>query len=124
MNCIMLEESYTISTIVSKSPLAARKALEYYLSMPCEGEKGLSFKTVGAGQDDLRLVCLKKLEQAAKQLGSDTTAVYRLQTWKTREEDEFSVLAQMLVKGLPKEPSPFMKLYTKLGQPSAVAKVK
>ena len=120
-NCVMLEESYTISTIVFKSQLGARKTLEYYLSMPCE--KTHNLKVVGAGADDPRLACLKKLEQAAKQLGSDTTAVYRLQISEVTEEYEFTVLAKRLAKALPKERTQFMKVYTKLGQLIAVAKL-
>jgi hypothetical protein len=123
MNCVMLEESCKISTIVFKSQLAARKTLEYYLSMPSEAVKTRNFKVVGAGPDDPRLACLKKLEQAAKQLGSDTTAVYQLQMSEVTEEDEFNVLAESLAKALPKEPTQFMKLYTKLGQLIAVAKL-
>jgi hypothetical protein len=123
MNCVMLEESCKISTIVFKSQLAARKTLEYYLSMPSERGKTRNFKVVGAGPDDPRLACLKKLEQAAKQLGSDTTAVYQLQMSEVTEDGEFNVLAEMLAKALPKEPTQLMKLYAKLGQLIAVAKL-
>jgi hypothetical protein len=123
MNRVMLNESYKISTIVFKSQLGLRKTLEYYLSLPPGRDKTYNFKTVGAGPDGPRLACLKKLEQVAKQLGSDTTAVYQSQVLEVTEEDEFNALAEMLAKGLPKEPSQFMKLYAKLGQLIAVAKL-
>ena len=111
INCVMLEWSHTGATIVFKSPLATRKTLDYYLSMPCDG-----FKMVGNAPNDPKLVCLKKLEQAAKQLGSDTTAVYQMQPSKICVGDEFETLGQMLAKDLPKEPTEFMKLYAKLGK--------
>ena len=122
MNRVMLNESYRISTIVFGSQLGLRKTLEYYLSIP-EREKTYDFDIVGAGPDDPRLACLKKLEQAAKQLGSDATVVYQSQVSEVSEEDEFNVLGEMLAKGLPKEPSQFMKLYTNLGQLIFVAKL-
>jgi hypothetical protein len=111
INCIMLEQSDSVSTIVFKSRLGTRKALEYYLSMPCDA----GFKMVGDAPNDPKLVCLKKLEQAVKQLGSDTTAVYRTHWSEVSDDDTLEALGQMLAKSLPKEPSEFMKLYMKLG---------
>ena len=55
------------------------------------------------------VVLLKKLEQAAKQLGSEVKAVYY-------SKDYESELAPKLEESLPKEPSEFMKLYMRLGQ--------
>ena len=111
INCIMLEQSHTGATIVFKSRLATRKTLDYYLSMPCDG-----FKMVGNAPNDPKLVCLKKLEQAVKQLGSDTTAVYQMQPSKIRDGDEFETLDQILAKDLPEEATEFVKLYAKLGK--------
>jgi len=111
INAIMLEHSYNSATVVFKSRLAARKTLDYYLSMPCGG-----FKMVGNAPNDPNLVCLKKLEQAVKQLGSDTTAVYQIQRSKISDGDTFEDLGQMLAKDLPEEPTEFMKLYAKLGK--------
>ena len=59
---------------------------------------------------------MKKLEQAAKQLGSDTGAIYRVLPSKIGEDDELEILAQMLEKCLPKEPTKSMQLYMKLGK--------
>lgn len=117
INCIMLEQSYNISKIVFGSQLGARKTLEYYLSMPCEHN---NFKTYLDVPNDPRLVCLKKLEQAVKQLGSNITAKYKMQRLKVNEEEEFEILGQMLAKGLPTEPTESMSLYTKLGDPVTV----
>lgn len=118
INGIMLEESFTTSKIVFKSKLGVRKTLEYYLSMPCDSEQNrtFSFKTFGDAPNDPRLVCLKKLEQAAKQLGSNTTAVYQLRTSEVNEKDEFEALGQMLSRSLPQEPTKAMRFYMKLGQ--------
>jgi len=113
INRIMLEQSHNSATIVFKSRLATRKTLDYYLSLPCDG----GFKMVGSAPNDPKLVCLKKLEQAVKQLGSDTTAVYhQMQPSKISDGDEFETLGQMLAKDFPKEPTTFMKLYAKLGK--------
>ena len=108
----MLEESYTISTIVFKSHLGARRALEYYLGMPCEH----NFKTVSDTPDDLRLAFLKKLEQVVKQLGSGTSLIYQVRRSWMKEEEMFEKLGQKVAKALPKEPTETMKLYIKLGQ--------
>jgi hypothetical protein len=113
INCIMLEQSSNDATIVFKSRPATRKTLDHYLSMPCDG----GFKLVGNAPNDPTLICLKKLEQAVKQLGSDTTAVYhQMQPSKISDGDEFETLGQMLAKDFPKEPTTFMKLYAKLGK--------
>ena len=111
INCILLEESYSISTIVFKSQLAARKTLENYLSMPCEIDGRCHFKIVAHTSDDPRLMFLRKLEQVAKQLGSNATAIYHVE----RLKDNFEVLGQMLGDAFPKEPAGSMRLYTKLG---------
>jgi len=116
INCIMLEQSYNTSKIVFNSRPGVLKTLEYYLSMPCRGYKPFSFKIVGDAPNDPRLVCLKKLEQAAKKLGSNTTAVYQVEKSKVNEEDELEALGQMLAKGAPKEPTKIMKLYMRLGK--------
>jgi hypothetical protein len=111
INGIMLEHSDNSATVVFKSRLATRKTLDYYLSMPCGG-----FKMVGNAPNDPKLAYLKKLEQAVKQLGSDTTAVYRMQRSKISDSDKFETLGQMLANHLPEEPTEFMKLYAKLGK--------
>ncbi len=111
INSIMLDNSYGISTIAFKSRLAARKALDHYLRMPCEDDGVQCFKIVGQGPDDPRLLCLKKLEHAVAQMGSTTTAVY------TEEKvlDNFEQLGRMLAKNVPKEPDGIMKPYMELG---------
>lgn len=116
INGMMLEESYNTSKIVFKSKLGLRKTLEYYLSTPCKRNKSYSFKIVGDAPNDPKLVCLKKLEQLAKQLGSNTTSVYQVMKSKMNEEHEFEVLGQMLSRYLPKEPPKVIRPYIKLGQ--------
>jgi hypothetical protein len=113
INCVMLEEAYFSSKIVFKSQLGARKTLEYYLTMPCEGVNG--FKLLLDGPNDSKLLYLKKLEQAAKQLGSNATATYQVLPVDFTDDAEFEALSHFLEKALPKEPSKFMKLYMKLG---------
>ena len=72
INSVMLEESYRISTVAFKSKSSARKALEFHLTTPIvQNELG---KKIFEPLDDARLVCFKKLEQVAKQLGSDIAA--------------------------------------------------
>lgn len=123
INCVMLEQSHSISTIAFKSRIAARKTLEYYLSRSCEPPNQHNFKflkTVGDQPDDKRLICLKKLEQAARQLGS--AGVYRfqglelqVQGLELQEDEKFAMLGQMLQEHSPKEPTDFMKSYMNLG---------
>jgi hypothetical protein len=72
INAIMLQESYHISKIVFKSHVGLQRALEYYLTMPTD----CGFKLFSAALNDLGLRLLQKLEQLAKKIGSDTTAVY------------------------------------------------
>jgi len=72
-------------------------------------------KIVTDAPDDARLICLKKLEQAAKQLGSDATAVYHSPNTIMDDDKQFELLARLLEKNLPREPSNTMKLYMKLG---------
>lgn len=114
INSLMLEESYHISTIAFKSKLSARRALEHYLSMPCYQE-GFTWKLVQTTPDDPKRLCIKKLEQALRKLGSDTAAVYIGQPSAMSAERKAEMLNEMLEKHLPEEPSEFMKLYMKLG---------
>lgn len=109
INSIMLEESYSIATAVFKTRLAACKALEHYLSMPCEVD-GRYFKLVADKPDDPRLMFLQKLEQVVKQLGSKATAIYHV-----LPNSNFETWGQKLAQALPKEPTGTMRLYMKLG---------
>lgn len=123
INCIMLSQSQNITTIAFKSRLAARKTLEYYLSMPCEIENVIyGFKAVGDKPDDKRLICLKKLEQAARHLGSETTAVYFVEKSKVDEDEEFEILGRKLQDSIVKEPDKCMQPYANLGQLNPVLK--
>ena len=108
----MLEESYAISTIVFNSHSGARKALDHYLSMPCER----SIKTVSNAPDDPRLALLKKLELLVKQLGSSTIALYQVQECGMDAVDVFQEMGKKLADALLKEPTQTMKLYMKLGE--------
>jgi hypothetical protein len=120
INCIMLEESHRTTTIAFKSQLATRKTLEYYLSTPFKRGNLYYFKIVGDRPDDPRLISLKKLEQAVKQLGSDTIAVYHVQKLKIDDDEMLGILGQKLKESLPVEPTDSMKVYMKLGQFNAV----
>ena len=120
INGILLEESYDNSKIVFKSRLGVRKTLEYYLSMPCEQTGAHSLKFVMDAPNGPKFVYLKKLEQAARQLGSNVTLVYSSKISKVNEEDGFKVFGQMLSRSLPEKPSKAMELYMKLGQPMTV----
>lgn len=120
INGIMLAESHSITTIAFKSQLAARKTLEYYLSMPCELENAYRSKTVGDGPDDKRLICLKKLEQAARQLGSETTAAYHIE--RSKLDEKFDILRRVVQDSVVKEPEKCMNPYANLGQLNPVSK--
>lgn len=122
INCIMLAESYTTSKIVFKSKLLVRKTLEYYLSMPCEQNGVYSYKVFNNVPNSPALMCLRKLEQAAKLLGSNVTAVYHPGSSEVTEEEKFEILDQMLSKNLPEEPTEHLRLYMKLGQPMIMVK--
>lgn len=110
INNIMLEQSTKISTIVFKTPQAARNTLETYLQMPCEISRDLFFKNVGP-PPDTTLVFLRKLEQVVKQLGSNATAVYH----KAMPRDVFKIIGRTMAEKFPKEPTEFMKRYQTLG---------
>ena len=111
INSIMLEESYSISTIAFKSKSSARKALEFHLTTPIvRNEFG---KKIFETLDDARLVCFKKLEQVAKQLGSDIAAKFLA---LEEENSEQLLLTQFLEKFMPSEPTDMMKTYMKLGE--------
>jgi hypothetical protein len=123
INCVMLEQSCHISTIVFNSRLGARSTLEYYLGMPCKRSKPHCFKICFDVANDPRLVCLKKLEQAATLLGSNTKAVYQVQKARVNEEESLESLGQLLAECLPREPSESMRLYMKLGELGIAMKV-
>ncbi|KAI9767499.1 MAG: hypothetical protein M1839_004487 [Geoglossum umbratile] len=109
INGVMLEESREISTIIFNSPRGARRALEFYLPMSCNG----GFKGVTGAPDDPRLVCLKKLEQAAGLLGSSAVAVYKTVTPTRMSEDE---ILESLGKRLERDmPNVSIPSYAKLG---------
>jgi Protein of unknown function (DUF4238) len=112
INAIMLEESPSISTIALKSKPSARKTLEFYLTTPIiQNELGMK---VFEMLDDPRLACFKKLEQAAKQLGSDVAAKYLVV--EKEKQEKFEQLTQLLEDNLPSEPTDWMKIYLKLGE--------
>ena len=112
INSIMLEESHSISTIAFKSKSSARKALEFHLTTPIvQNEFG---KNVFETLDDPRLVCYKKLEQAAKQLGSDIAA--KCLVIEEEKQEKLEQLIQSLENNMPSEPTDMMKTYMKLGE--------
>lgn len=119
INCIMLDESYRISTIAFKSRLPARKTIEYYLSKPCKIKHPYIFKMIGDDPDDQRLLFLKKLEQIPKQLGSDITAEYHVLKPELQNEDQSKIFSEAIQKCPACGLSTSMKLYVKLGQPNA-----
>jgi Protein of unknown function (DUF4238) len=119
INSILLEESYRSSTIVYKSQLATRRTLETYLILPCEMNGRCCFKIVGYGPDDPKLMFLRKLEQAARILGSNATAVYRAAVL----QEKHAVLGRILGDSLPVEPTKFMKLYMKTGWSNSRQKI-
>lgn len=108
INCIMLEEAQKTSAIAFKSQHAARKMLEYYLSMPFENRNSL-----GDRPDDQRLAYMKKLEHAVRKMGSNISAAYHTRKSKM-QEDRFDLLGQMLEECSLKE-VPTMKPYMRLG---------
>jgi hypothetical protein len=112
IHTIMLEESTSISTIVFKSYSGARKIFEHYLSMPADR----NFKLVQNAPDDPRKIFLEKLEEAAKQMGSDVTATYQTQRIELSDEKKFEEWGEIFEKNLPKKPTESMQLYIKLGE--------
>jgi hypothetical protein len=67
-------------------------------------------KTVTDAPDDARLICSRKLEQVAKELGSDATAVYHIKDTKQVEQEWFELEGQFLEANLRKELPDTMKL--------------
>lgn len=122
INAIMLAESHNTSKIVFKSKFWVIKTLEHYLSMPCEQGGVYCWKIFEDIPDEPRLAWFKKLEQAAKQLGSNETAVYRILPSEINREQELEALSQKLSESFPKEIPPTMRPYMKLGQLMKVSK--
>ncbi|KAF4541535.1 uncharacterized protein LTHEOB_8530 [Lasiodiplodia theobromae] len=79
INAVILNESYNSSSIAFVSPVAARKALEYYLTDPCKVAGAYPLKIVSDPYDPT-LLQLQKLEQAARLLGSDVRLMYNVHT--------------------------------------------
>ena len=120
MNAHFLEEAIMTDTIVYKSPMALRKALESYVEMEKPGlkiavdnprEKGpeiwcvdyTGVKRIGDGPEYNRQAYLNMLERIARSLGSDCTANVILSTPKT-----------CLI--VPPLPPTFVTRYKKLGK--------
>jgi hypothetical protein len=107
----MLQEVYKTSVIAFKTVCKACQALEFYLGMSCKRR----FKTINDAADNLQLVYLKMLQQAAQQLGSTLVAVYKRQKLKEiNKEGMYKTLGRLFKKAIPKEPNNFIALYTKL----------
>ncbi|KFY44361.1 hypothetical protein V495_03503 [Pseudogymnoascus sp. VKM F-4514 (FW-929)] len=111
INFIMLEESYRIRTIVFGTPAAAKKTIEYYLTMAL----GKRFKVVSSKSDDRRLVFLRKLEGVIRAMGSDVTAVYHTLVDPPTEEEWLEEFSRVAAESLPEQPTAFMQLYMKIG---------
>ena len=76
INAILLEESFLGNTLVFKSREAVKKSLEFFLTLPAGPSNLGNFKTVLNTVDCRRWICLKKLEESARLLGSDVKAIY------------------------------------------------
>jgi hypothetical protein len=111
INFIMLEESYRIRTIVFGTPAAAKKTIEYYLTMAL----GKRFKVVSSKSDDRRLVFLRKLEGVVRAMGSDVTAVYHTLVDPPTEEEWLEEFGRVAAESLLEQPTAFMRLYMKIG---------
>ena len=106
INTIILEEANSVPMIAFKSQLALKRVMCYYLSTPTDAAEMRGFKQVF---DTAKLTCFRKLEGLAKQLGSDTRAVYRLESLNVWEEE-------MLSKVDKTKSPPGMKPYWALGE--------
>lgn len=120
INCIMLEQSCSISTIAFKTPSIARKSFEYYLSMPCQVSDFRSFKVITGDLNNQRLLFLKKMECILKQMGSNITAVYQVSNSTSIDDNLSEIFGRIIQKNLPNESSGILELYMKLGKSSAV----
>ncbi|MCJ1227995.1 hypothetical protein MMC12_004654, partial [Toensbergia leucococca] len=73
INCVLLEQAFSTSTIVFNKKKSACQAIEYYLTL----DHGRGWKEV-KGEDDPMLVYLKKLEEASALLGRKVVAKYQI----------------------------------------------
>jgi hypothetical protein len=90
INSLILDNASDLSMIVFRERSALRLALEFYLTRPiCTDYDGM--KTVGRGANDPTLAYLRKLEHAARKLGSTTTAVYEFSETMMVNPRTFSV---------------------------------
>ncbi|MCJ1231663.1 hypothetical protein MMC12_008342, partial [Toensbergia leucococca] len=73
INCVLLEQAFSTSTIVFNKKKSACQAIEYYLTL----DHGRGWKEV-KGEDDPMLVYLKKMEEASALLGRKVVAKYQI----------------------------------------------
>ncbi|KFY32187.1 hypothetical protein V493_00439 [Pseudogymnoascus sp. VKM F-4281 (FW-2241)] len=92
INAVMLEESYSISTIVFGSPTRARKILESYLSAPTRGKFG--FKV---------------------EMGSNVVAIYHTINITPTNEERDELASRMTELDFSQERTEHMQLYMRLG---------
>ncbi|MCJ1471582.1 hypothetical protein MMC13_000222 [Lambiella insularis] len=72
INCVSLEEGHSTSTIVFNRKQSAHRAIKYYLTL--DGERG--WKEI-SGDNDPRLIYLKKLGEASILLGQKVDVKYQ-----------------------------------------------
>ena len=126
INFVMLEECPCTSTTGFNTKDSARKTLESYLTAPVENNASVqSIKTVGDTPDDLRKAYLDKLEQAARELGANVSALYAtIPTNKTPvnlkgvnvKDIQMNIQSNMVDEAFSKKPTKHIDLYKKLGR--------
>ena len=117
INFIMLQESHQSSTIVFKSKDRAAKVLEDFFHYSRTNLNSVYMVAdLGHPSDDLRMICLDKLQQAAKELGANVDLV----TISDLRQLQVQKVKQSLKDSLPETPSKeldqIMAIYGTLGQ--------
>ncbi|KAL9110639.1 MAG: hypothetical protein Q9227_004816 [Pyrenula ochraceoflavens] len=113
---IILNEAHAVDTLAFHSKTVTLKALEWYLSSPVDEKPHIyGYKVIFEGPADPRLICLKKLENAARSMGSNVSAVYKSLDPRQEKSKEFrGKLENELEKAFrlsPKGPAtPYIKL--------------
>lgn len=95
INCILLDNAHLTSVIAFDSELSLKGTLEYYLQLPVDQ----GYKVIHRGDNDAKLVYLKKLELVTKSLGSTVVISYK----EILEMDDMEISRQQSLRRIQEE---------------------
>ncbi|KAF2707816.1 hypothetical protein K504DRAFT_458300 [Pleomassaria siparia CBS 279.74] len=114
MNDIFFDNAYLTSTIAFSSRDSFKSSLEHFLQLPVDQ----GFKVMLPGDNDARLMYLKKLERCAHSMGSSVVLRYLEAPSKdniAKLKRKVEAMQRRIFEHAAEEPTGFMQLYRKLG---------